>query len=187
MTVIVLSTFDIVDIFRGRISGAQLFKNITNTTASVAGGAAGWVGGAALGSAILPGVGTVIGGIAGSFAAGGLAGKASNTLLDNFVKDDADTLVKIFEERFSTLAQDYLLSRKEAEKVADRLKDKLDGNTLKEMYASEDKTQFADTILADIIEQQVSKRKPIHLPSDEIIVKELREILENIADCEDAS
>ena len=55
------------------------------------------------------------------------------------------------------------------------------------MYASEDKTQFADTILTDIIEQQVSKRKPIHLPSDEMIVKELREILENIADCEDAS
>ena len=187
VTVVVLSTFDIVDIFRGRISGAQLFKNITNTTASVAGGAAGWVGGAALGSAILPGVGTVIGGIAGSFAAGGLAGKASNAVLDNFVKDDAEALVKIFEERFSVLAQDYLLSRKEAEKVADRLKDKLDGKTLKDMYASEDKTQFADDILIDIIEQQVSKRKPIHLPSDDMILDGLREILENIADCENAS
>ena len=58
---------------------------------------------------------------------------------------------------------------------------------LKDMYASEDKTQFADSILTDIIEQQVSKRKPIHLPSDDIILAGLREILENIADCENAS
>lgn len=37
---------DVVNIFRGRISGKQLFKNVTNTASSVAGGTAGWVGGA---------------------------------------------------------------------------------------------------------------------------------------------
>lgn len=37
ITVIVLSTFDIANIFRGRISGKQLFKNFTNTASTVAG------------------------------------------------------------------------------------------------------------------------------------------------------
>ena len=31
-SVVVLSSVDIINIFRGRISAAQLFKNITNTT-----------------------------------------------------------------------------------------------------------------------------------------------------------
>lgn len=34
----VLSSVDVVNIFRGRISGKQLFKNIAGTTATVAGG-----------------------------------------------------------------------------------------------------------------------------------------------------
>ena len=43
----VLSTVDVINIFSGRISGGQLFKNVTTTAASVAGGTGGWIGGAA--------------------------------------------------------------------------------------------------------------------------------------------
>lgn len=52
VSAVILSTGDVINIFRSRISGAQLLKNVTNTVSSVAGGTAGWVGGAAAGAAI---------------------------------------------------------------------------------------------------------------------------------------
>ena len=73
----VLSVGDVSNIFRGRISGGQLVKNLANTASSVAGGAVGWTGGAAAGSAvgtfILPGAGTAIGGFIGGLV-GALGG-----------------------------------------------------------------------------------------------------------------
>lgn len=81
-SVVILSTGDICNIFRGRISEGQLFKNIAGTASTVAGGTAGWVGGAAAGAAVgsvVPIVGTavggLIGGLAGAFGGGSLAGK----------------------------------------------------------------------------------------------------------------
>lgn len=182
VTVVVLSSFDIANIFRGRISGKQLFKNLTNTATTVAGGTGGWVGGAALGSAIMPGVGTVVGGLIGSITAGAVAGKATDALLGNFIEDDADEMVKIIQNEFEVLAQDYLLNQKEAEKSVDRLGDVLDGNLLKDMFASNDRKQFAQNMLIPIIENETKKRKYIAAVSDEEMTKSLREVLENISD-----
>lgn len=131
VTFVVLSTIDVADIFRGRISGKQLFKNLTNTAATVSGGTGGWIAGAATGSAILPGIGTVVGGLAGSILGGVAAGKVTNTVVGVFVEDDADEMVKIIENVFTEMASEYLLSQKEAEKSVDCLRDKLDGKTLK--------------------------------------------------------
>lgn len=182
VTVIVLSSFDIVNIFRGRISGKQLFKNITNTTTTVAAGAAGWLGGAAIGSAILPGIGTVIGGLLGSVGSGAIAGKATNTVLDKFVEDDAEEMIKIIEKKFSDLAVEYLLNKKEAEISIDNLKEKLSGNTLKDMYADSNKEQFATKLLVPIIEKEVSKRRKVNMPLEEQIQSSLRMVLEEISD-----
>ena len=65
ISVAVLSSVDVANLFRGRISGAQLFKNVSRTAASVAGGSAGWVAGATIGSILGP-IGTVVGGLAGA-------------------------------------------------------------------------------------------------------------------------
>lgn len=43
-TVAIMSAGDVINIFRGRISAKQLFKNVVNTTAGVAGGIGGWRG-----------------------------------------------------------------------------------------------------------------------------------------------
>ena len=182
VTVVVLSSFDIADLFTGRISGSQLFKNLTNTASTVAGGTGGWVGGAALGSAILPGIGTVVGGIVGSVVAGAAANKVSDSILGNFVEDDANEMVSIIQKEFETLAQDYLLNHKEAEKSIDVLRTKLDGNLLKEMYASKNRKEFANNLLVPIIEDVVSKRKRISAVSDKDMVACLKEVLENIGD-----
>ena len=114
----IFPSFDVANIFRGRISGKQLFKNMAGTAATVGGGTGGWIAGAAAGSAILPGVGTVIGGIAGSLLAGAAAGKATNAVIGTFIEDDADEMVEIIQNVFTDMASEYLLSNKEAEKMS---------------------------------------------------------------------
>ena len=189
VSVVVLSSFDIANIFRGRISGKQLFKNVTETASTVAGGTAGWVGGATAGATVgsfIPVIGTAVGGfvggLLGSFAGGAGAGKISGKVLDKFIEDDADEMVKIIEKVFQQLAVDYLLSEQEATNVVDKLKDKLNGKTLKNMFASSDRKQFARNLLIDSIELEVRKRKHIKLPSDKQMQNALIEVLESIAD-----
>ena len=83
-----------------------------------------------------------MGGLAGSILGGAAAGKVTNTVVGVFVEDDADEMVKIIENVFTEMASEYLLSQKEAEKSVDCLRDKLDGKTLKNMYASSDKKKI---------------------------------------------
>lgn len=182
VTVVVLSSFDVANIFRGRISGKQLFKNFTNTATTVAGSTGGWLGGAAIGSAILPGVGSVVGGLIGSIATGAVTGKATDAILDNFIEDDADEMVKIIQDEFQALAQDYLLNQKEAEKSVDKLGEKLSGKLLKDMFVSKNRKKFAREIIVPIIENETKKRKHIVAVSDEQMVVSLKEVLEAIAD-----
>lgn len=192
-SVVVLSTGDIINIFRSRISGKQLFKNLAETAASVAGGTAGWMGGAAAGAAIgsvIPIVGTAVGGflggLAGAFAGGSLSSKAANKVLGTFIEDDADEMVCILEKQFEKMAGDYLLSKKEAETVAEILKDELTGSLLKDMFASSDRKRFAERLLADPIKKVVSKRSKIKLPTAEQMQCSLRNVLEELADAENA-
>lgn len=191
VSVVVLSSVDVVNIFRGRISGKQLFKNVANTAATVAGGTAGWVGGATAGAAIgsvIPIIGTAVGGfvggLLGSFAAGSASSKVSNAVLGAFIEDDAEEMVSIIEKVFQNLAADYLLNQNEAEAVVDSLKNELTGSTLKDMFASSDRKGFANQLLIKHIEKEVKKRKKIVMPSDEQMRKSLRIVLEEMADAE---
>lgn len=189
VSVVVLSSFDVANIFRGRISGSQLFKNVANTASTVAGGTAGWVGGATVGATIgsaIPIVGTaiggVVGGILGSFAGGAVAGKVSGAVLDELIEDDANKMIVIIEKVFTQLAEDYLLNKKEAENIIDKLKDKLTGGLLKDMFASPSKKTFAKNLLEPLVENEVKKRRKIKMPTDIELAKGLREVLENLSD-----
>lgn len=182
VTFVVLSSFDVANIFRGRISGKQLFKNMTGTAATVGGGTGGWIAGAAAGSAILPGVGTVIGGIVGSLVGGAAAGKATNAVVGTFIEDDADEMVEIIQAVFTDMASEYLLSNKEAEKSVDKLRDKLDGKTLKDMFASSDRERFARNMFIPIIEKETAKREIIHNLSTEQMINSVKIVLEEIND-----
>lgn len=185
ITVVIFSSVDVVNIFRGRISGKQLFKNVTNTVTTVAGGTGGLMGGSALGSLICPGPGTIIGGLVGALAGGAVADKASNAITGAFIEDDADEMVRIIEKVFKDLASEYLLNRKEIEGIADNLQDILDGKKLKDMYASDNRKEFARGMLTPVIEEVVTKRKHISPPSDEEIYMALKSVLEDISDAEE--
>lgn len=181
LTVVVLSSADIINIFRGRISGAQLFKNLVNTGSTVAGGAGGGMAGAAIGTAILPGVGTAVGGFIGALFGGSKAGKASDAIMSNFIEDDANKMLDIIQKEFTKLASEYLLSQKEAEKITDRLSSVLDGKELKDMFASSDQHKYARNLLIPLIKNQVTKRAYIKTPDQSLMVRYLTNILNDIA------
>lgn len=182
VTVVVISSVDVVNIFRGRISAKQLFKNITNTATTVAGGTGGWLGGAAVGSAIAPGVGTIVGGLVGSVIAGSATGKVTNSVLDHFIEDDAEEMVQIIQSEFGQLANDHLLNKNEAEKAIDRLSLIMKPKLLQDMYASSDRNKFARNMITPIIKNETKKRKHVNTVSDEEMVLALRSVLEGIAD-----
>lgn len=182
VTVVVLSSADVVNIFRGRISGKQLFKNLTSTLSTVGGGTGGWIAGATAGSAVLPGIGTVVGGLIGSIAGGTVAGKVNDAVVGRFIEDDADEMVKIIQGEFTKLAEDYLLNQKEAEKSVDKLSEKLDGSLLKDMFVSDDREEFARSILVPIIENETKKREHIGPVSEEVILDSLKIVLEEISE-----
>lgn len=183
----VLSSFDIANIFMGRISGKQLFKNLTTTAASVGGATAGWAGGAAAGAAIgsvIPGLGTavggLIGGLLGAFGGGSVAGDAAKYVLDDFIEDDAEAMIRIVKSEFETLAGEYLVSKDEAERIADRLKDKIDGSTLKDMFASSSRYKFAENILRPLFDEAVRKRRHISLPGNAELLSGIRRVLDGM-------
>ena len=158
---------------------------MANTATTVAAGTAGWVAGAAIGTAVFPGVGTGIGiacGLLGSIVTGTAAGKATDVVLGAFIEDDAEEMVRVIEKVFSALAVDYLLSEKEAEKIVDNLREILDGNKLKDMFASKDRTQYAEDMLIPLIENELKNRRHIRAITNEEMVTSLRQVLEEISD-----
>lgn len=190
-SVIVLSTGDVINIFRGRISGAQLFKNLANTVASIAGGSAGWIGGAAAGATLgsfIPFIGTAVGGtlggILGALGLGAAASDITESVLNNFIEDDAKEMVQIIENRFVILANDYLLTQREVEHVIDHLSEYLEGKDLLEMYASNDRETFANKLIIPHIDRELKRRQPITDISTEKMQHGLKLILEELADME---
>lgn len=158
-TLAVMSAGDVINIFRGRISGAQLFKNVVNKGAGIGGGMLGFA----------------FGGPVGALVGGYIFNKVSQTVTDELIEDDSKEMLRILESEFKNVANDYLLNKSECEKISDRLRDKLDGgDKLKDMYASSNRYSFARDLLENCTEPVVRSRKKIHLPSTENYVRGLK-------------
>lgn len=79
------------------------------------------------------------------------------------------------------MAEEYLLGKNEAEKCIDKLRDKLDGKKLKDMFASDNRKQFARDLLTPIVETEIKKRAKIIVPSEEQMAIALKAVLEDIS------
>ncbi len=177
----VFSIGDFINLIRRRITFLQFIKNFVVLALSIAAGVAGGIGGAALGTIILPGFGSFMGSLIGAIAAGALAGFLGKKLLGLFIKDDAEKMIKIINEEFQLIVDEYLLSKNEAEKVIDKLTRKLSIKEMRKMVASNDKSAYArDVLLVPITESQVKKRKKISEPSKEIMLASMNQIIEGV-------
>ncbi len=180
---VVLSIPDAADAFRGRISGKQLLKNMAETGSGIAGGIGGWYGGAALGTMVFPGVGTVIGGIIFSVAGGLIAQFATSKLTDMIAPDDADEMLDIIAEEYKSIAEEYLLNESESEDAIQQLNSIIDAELLKNMFASSDRELYAsEIILRPIIENVTQKRAVIKIPSEQEYQETVIEVMEDIYD-----
>ena len=189
-TTAVLSSVDFVRMFNGKMSGAQLFKNVTVTAAGVAGGTAGWLAGAAVGAKVgkevSPGLGTTvgafIGGLLGSLGIGTAASKGAEALLDEFIEDDAKEMMAIMEKVFGELGAEYLLTKEEAMAVLECFQALDLPDVLRDMYAADDRRGYARGVLEPLVEERVRVRVRVALPSSEDLSKGAGRVLEELLD-----
>lgn len=180
VVVAALSVSDVADLFQGRISPQQLLKNLVITVASVAGTTVGGVAGGAVGTAIFPGVGTTLGTFVGGMAGGAASGYVSDALLSKIYAGDAQAMYDIVSEKFQSLSEDYLVSEEEGAAITEKLQTVLSGETLEEMYASEDREVFAENLMEPLFEEQVKQREKIVLPAEDEVRTEMKAMLQEI-------
>lgn len=180
VTVAVLETGDVIEIFRGRISKEQFISNLAVTASSVVSGIGGYYAGGAVGTLICPGPGTVIGGIAGGIILGGVGSYLADLAAKAIYEGDGEKMYSIIEDKFSELANDYVVNETEAKSVVDVLNKKLDDKTLKDMYSSKDRAEYARNLIEPLFESQVAKREKIEAPTEEDIRTELLSDLDEI-------
>lgn len=180
ITIVVLSADDVADLFAGRISKEQLIKNISLVTIEAVGGSVGYVAGSTIGTYIAPGVGTNVGGVIGSIAIGSAAGYAGEKVISIFYEDDADKMIAIIDEEFTTLGEEYLIDENEASNIIERLQEKLSGEVLKDMFASENQNEFARKLMEPLFEEQIHKREIIKAPTEAEMRQELKNSLNGV-------
>ena len=180
VTTAVLTMFDVKDIARGRISGPQMARNFIKNTTTVAGGSAGWVGGAAIGSLVMPGVGTVIGGLFGSIIAGGGLGVLVDKATGHFIDSDAERMMELIQDAFLDICEAYLLNKDEAEKVSDALSAKISDKALKSMHASKEQSEYARKLIEPLALNIVKKRPHIEMPNEQLLEDSVDEALVDI-------
>lgn len=175
-SVAILSVGDVVNLARKRISGKQFIKNATSTTSTVVGGTGGWLGGAAAGSAvgtIVPGVGNavgaVIGGLLGSVGGGVLLEKMTGSVMDKFIKDDRDAMVRIIDKVFADIASQYLLTEQEIDHIIKEMQKGLRDSQLRDMFASKEREKYAKKLVMPYIKKVVDNREVISLSEVDVV------------------
>ena len=115
----------------------------------------------------------LIGGWLASKAASGV----SKTITDEMIEDDSKKMCRILEGTFQDVAFNFILNKAETKQVADKLSKNLDSDTLKDMYAADNRAQFAYNLIAEIAEPVVRGREHIYLPSTEDYIDGLKKVL----------
>lgn len=171
VTVLVLSSKDIWHYAQGKISGKQLFKEVTTLVI-------GLVGGGIVGILLAPlgPVGSIIGGIIGT----GLSSEAMRRILNQFIEDDAVKLIEIVNSRLTILANEYLLSKCELDLVVEVLRGCLVYSKLLEMYASKDRIIFADELVEKCIQSIIVWRTRVRIPGQFIFAKGVSRVLDKL-------
>lgn len=184
VSIALMSIPNAIDLFRGRISGKQMFKNVAQTTASVAGGSVGRQVGGVVGSVLIPipKVGQVLGGLIGAALGSYWSSNAARYVLDELMDDDSVEMLMIVEDVFQKMVNYYLLSETEAKNVLDDLQQILEIEVLKDMFASANREVFAENLMREYFDEIIQNRQYVIVPETSDMLFALRGILEDIAD-----
>ena len=78
------------------------------------------------------------------------------------------------------LCEEYLINEDEGTAITEKLKSKLVGDTLKDMYASEDRNLFARDLMEPLFVEQASERAQIKMPTEAELRLEMKDALQGI-------
>lgn len=156
VTIVVLSSGNIINYFRGRISAAQLMAEVSVLATGIVGG---YIGGAFLGALFGP-----LGAIAGGMIVGSLSSSAAQKLIAEFHESDAEKMIEILQDSLQQLAHVYWLNQEECLLVVEELRELLNAEVLLCMFASKDQKLFADTLVEEAIHRVICCRAPISVP-----------------------
>lgn len=175
--IVVLTGIDIAELFRGRISKEELLKNLTVTVISTA---AGTLGGLAVSGLIAPGISSKIIAIVAAVLSGTMSSIAAEKIIGEYYESDAEEMYAIISGEFLSLSQEYLINQDEGDVITDKLKNRLVGDTLKDMYESKNRNEFARNLLDPIFREQVNQRTVIKNPTESQIRTATKEALRGI-------
>lgn len=165
--VVVLTTPDILELFKGRISREQLLQNLVVTVFSLGGTYVGSVTGGALGTIVVPGAGTMAGSLVGGVAGGSAAAFVAKYGLKTFLKSDSDKMYEILSNEFSALSSEYIFTEQEVSELVEQVKKALTEKTLKDMYQSKDRETFAKELMQPLFEKEIASREKVVIPTEE--------------------
>lgn len=170
VTTVVLSAADIGRMFDGRLSGAQLFKNVSVNAAGVAGGTGGYVGALwAVTTAFGPVgwvTGAIVGGV-GALMAGSVSSKVTKSVLDEFIEDDANAMFTLFQKSLEDLAFSFLLNEEEIDRVSASINQMDMANAMRDMYASSNRKAYATSIIKPLLVEEAAQRQRIQIPDND--------------------
>lgn len=168
----IMSVDDFIALFNKEISGKQAFKNICKISSGVAGGAGGMWAGAALGAKVgaLTGpqgvaVGSVAGGIVGGLAGGFGVSKAAGFGLDQVIEEDSVDIGRLVEVTFGRLADELLLTEREAKDAIDAFSVLNWEKTIFAIHAAQNREQYVDDLIRPFFERILARRPPVFCPS----------------------
>lgn len=101
---------------------------------------------------------------------------------DKFVQENADEMIDIIQHEFGTMAQEYLLTKNEANNVVDTFSRQFNEMALMNMFGNNAKGQFAEGLLEPIITAETAKRQKIKEPSNKDMLEQLKVVLEEMGD-----
>ena len=108
------------------------------------------------------------------------AGFISQYAMEQLFETDAEQMYEILTTEFQKLGESYLITETEASNICNSLSQVLDDNTLKDMYASKDRTTFANELLVPLFEEEVSKRDTIQIPDIKQVRREMKEQMKGV-------
>ena len=176
----VMSTVDITRAIKVQLSPQQLFKNVTKTGASVAGGIIGMLVFAGIGFQI-PSVSTavisMIGGVLGLIFGSMIMKEITSKLVDVFIEDDALKMLEIFNDVLLEQVQSFLLNEEELIEALKDFNTRFDMKAeLRNMYAAPNRSVFAKNIIERELACIVKRRMYLHVPTNEEVFKVLEHI-----------
>ena len=173
---------------KNNISWPQFTKNIIMNATCVGSGIGGAMSGAAVGSAFGP-PGIIVGGIIGGVIFGTAGQAGSKLVIDNFIEDDAVTMINLVQKTAVQLAYEYMLSEKEIAKFSTYIKSTVNSNWLRDMYQfgnngkqNRKYLRFSRSQLEPFCMELVDKRNRIKMPSKKTLQKEINKITKECFD-----